>query len=210
MKNIQQTKFLNQPRRQKGFTLMEIAIVMIIMAALVATLAGNLWSKQDSMSIQQTILFLNKSIPQAIANMKIEGRGSCFTIKGCEDGDDGDMLTTYLKSAGASEVTEWGEDWSATSSKGVLSITFSTGSLAGSTVATLVRKVQQESEKGGALVKHDGLVDCDEVPDTEKDTCEAAKSASVATVDSANQGEAGEGADDDDGSDSVMFYVRTR
>ncbi len=163
MKNIQKTKHQNQMRRQKGFTLMEIAIVMIIMAALVGTMASSLWSKQDTMSIQQTVLFFNKGLPQAIANMKLRGYKNCFTSVGVSgvcaapaaDGPSEDDIHDLLVDAGAPALTEWGERWDAHYyGQGVLKITYPAKALSASAKGDFVRVIQTESGQGGALIQN--------------------------------------------------------
>lgn len=196
MKNIQKTKHQNQMHRQKGFTLMEIAIVMIIMAALVGTMASSLWSKQDTMSIQQTVLFFNKGLPQAIANMKLRGYKNCFTsigvadvcVYGGEDDDDDVDLYDLLVAAGAPALTEWGETWIAHySGQGVLKITYPVKGLGDSARDDFVRVIQTESNQGGALIPHG-----------------TAEEEAEPTVNSAPQGETG------DDEDALEFYISVR
>lgn len=151
MKNIYCKDFQNKSLRQKGFTLMEISIVLIILAALVATMASNLWSRQDSMSYQQAILFFQKTLPQAMASMRLSGDADCLTSAMCEGETTAD-ITAKLQEYGAPTMTEWGEPWTAFYKTGAVEIDYCADGL--STVAkdALNKNIQAASMQGGALI----------------------------------------------------------
>ncbi len=163
MKHIYLKNIQSKSCRQRGFTLMEIAIVMLILSALVATMATNLWSRQDTMSIQQAVIFFNKDLPQAIANAKINGYGDCFKKSGglsstnwddaCTSGTSGD-LKLALVSSGVEPNTLWSEVWTSTYSTGVIKITYPVASLSLDAQLNFQRKIRDEANKGGALIRH--------------------------------------------------------
>ncbi|THB69341.1 MAG: prepilin-type N-terminal cleavage/methylation domain-containing protein [Gammaproteobacteria bacterium] len=149
---------LNSTKRslQRGFTLMEISIVLIILAALVATMASNLWSRQDAMSYQQAILFFQKTLPQAMASMRLSGDGDCLTSAGCAAvGGTTPTITQKLQEYGAPTVTEWGEEWTAAYGDGVLEIQYCTAGLSVDALASLNKNIVNASKEGGALVRDD-------------------------------------------------------
>lgn len=182
MKNIQQTKFKNQQRCQKGFTLMEIAIVMLVLAALVGTMASSLWNRQDTVTIQQAVLFFTKSLPQAVVNAKINGYSKCFkkvTTSVIEDGDfdatcdgdevavldddgvptgemeaDQDAMAKALIGGGAQSTTEWGESWKAAYCTGVMRIQYYVNALDDAAILNLTKAIEDESTNNGPLIPH--------------------------------------------------------
>lgn len=145
---------------------MEVSIVLIILAALVATMASNLWSRQDAMSYQQAILFFNRSLPNVMSTMKLSGEGGCFTSKGCSTGKTSANFTAMLHQFGAPATTEWGEDWTAGYDKGVVEIVYPIDSLSSVTKDLLIARIQEESLKGGALISHDAASSATTVPDS--------------------------------------------
>ncbi len=153
-------KFTNQKlilrTFQKGFTLMEVSIVLIILAALVATMASNLWSRQDSMSYQQAILFFQKTLPQAMASMRLSGDADCLTSNGCGASGAGSStdITAKLQEYGAPSVTEWGEAWTASYAKGAVEIDYCVDGLSAAALGALQKNVQNASKEGGALIPH--------------------------------------------------------
>ena len=196
-------KFLNQKlitrTFQKGFTLMEISIVLIILAALVATMASNLWSRQDSMSYQQAILFFQKTLPQAMASMRLSGDASCLTSAGCGSSGTSHDITAKLQEYGAPSMTEWGEPWSASYSNGVVEIQYCTSGLSTTALGSLNKNVQNASQEGGALVRH--VASATDLPNTVEQGSNATKGGGGVTftaVDAACTGA------------KAFYYVRTR
>ncbi len=154
MKNINLLSNKTIQLRQKGFTLMEISIVLIILAALVATMASNLWSRQDSMSYQQAILFFQKTLPQAMASMRLSGDADCLTSAGCGASGSSTDITAKLHAYGAPAMTEWGESWTATYATGAIEIDYCVDGLSTTALDALKKNVQDASKQGGALIPH--------------------------------------------------------
>ncbi len=158
--------------KQKGFTLMEIAIVMLIMAALVGTMASSLWNRQDTMTIQQAVVFITKSVPQAMVNSRINGYQGCYKLvtAGYSDSDfagtctgltapatmtAANLLTHALIDGGAQEHTEWGGTWYAEYTTGIMRVKYSLAGLDDAAKNNLARAIQAASDGNGPLIKHD-------------------------------------------------------
>ncbi len=129
MNNIYYKNLQTITRCQKGFTLMEVAIVMVMIAALVGTLASSLWSKQDTLTTQQAVIHFTKTFPQAILNARMNGNNGCF-VQSQSSWDNkcgtgvADTMTQALKDGGAPDKTEWGEDWTADNKLGYVRISY--------------------------------------------------------------------------------------
>lgn len=57
-------------KKQAGFTILEIGIVMIILVSLVVAFSANLWEKQKASEFNLIKIWYTKSVPEAIATCR--------------------------------------------------------------------------------------------------------------------------------------------
>ncbi len=58
-------------KRQAGFTILEIGIVMVILISLVIAFSSALWEKQTASDIQLIQTFFEKNVPDAMASCRV-------------------------------------------------------------------------------------------------------------------------------------------
>lgn len=114
-------------KKQAGFTILEIGIVMIILVSLVVAFSSGLWEKQEAADIQMVKLWFVKEVPEAIATCRLR-HGNIITGTGSTVVDDSDM-----EECGLNANTHFGSTWDGTySTPGQISIAYN---LAGSSNA---------------------------------------------------------------------------
>jgi prepilin-type N-terminal cleavage/methylation domain-containing protein len=103
-------------RKQKGFTLVEIVIVLVLLGTIIAVIGVNLSESQDDVLIGTTGLWLEKNLPEAIGKYRV-GAGSCSGI-----------TKAALTGRGLDGNTSWGEAWSISLAGTDLTLTYPLGS----------------------------------------------------------------------------------
>lgn len=113
-------------KKQAGFTILEIGIVMIILVSLVVAFSSNLWQKQEAADIQLIKLWFSKSVPEAITTCRMINGNAINTIS-----------ATQLQACGLDTTTLYGETWTtATPSGGTITFTYNMANAANLTGMT--------------------------------------------------------------------------
>ena len=94
-------------KKQSGFTILEIGIVMIILVSLVVAFSSGLWEKQRASEVQLIKMWFTKTAPEAVTTCRLK-----YGIKlGNITNPPGPGTKEGLVSCGLSEQTIYEEDW---------------------------------------------------------------------------------------------------
>lgn len=90
---------LLEKQRETGFTLVEIAVVLVILALLAAFFASNLWRSREDAQVNTVVQWFMSDAPRAI--------GAYQSRRGSLEG----LTKDALVERGLNDKTEWKENW---------------------------------------------------------------------------------------------------
>lgn len=96
MKHVQTRR---QTRKQKGFTLIEIIVALVLLGIIIGILGVNLSESQDDVRIGTSGLWMEKQFVESVGKYRV-GAGSCAGI-----------TKAALTSRGLDGNTQWGDAW---------------------------------------------------------------------------------------------------
>lgn len=101
--NTMKSKGVAPMRKQRGFTLIEIAIVSVLLLILIAIILPNLTQQSEDTKVSQSQLFLGSSVCRAVTSFAAASNGKI---------DGANVAALQLR--GVPQTTPWGAAWTVT------------------------------------------------------------------------------------------------